>query len=421
MKIWDPYAGFKTATLPNGLTVRAAHWPGKPWQYVGFVIHSGARHDPPGQGGLQHFVEHLASMNGKVSYQKMRCFFSDHGGTADFGETGFPYTKFSFSLPAKNGVIKKALDIFGHMLLLAQLRKKIESERQIIVGEFGQEYQNEINLKIERRQNASVFGDTYLSRFTRPLGSLESITRERISRRDLQECYDRSYTPANMTVVAVGGKSLEELVQLLSESPFAITKAGVRTELPAPLTMVKPPTERQYVVSVKEFTTEPLTTCTSMSVACLPGILCRPALRIAEAMIHSDLENEVRDKRAWSYSVVANRTNYGEFYKFTLGSKGLKIDTLEEFGAIVDVVIAKLHGKSAKFEELKRQMINSYQMIDESGESVFESSMNDVAKFQRIRSYGATRRGLRKVTFDDVREVLHWLRPEQRWTCIIKP
>jgi len=44
--MWDPYAEFESATLPNGLKVYAAHWAERPWQAIGFVIHSGAEQDP---------------------------------------------------------------------------------------------------------------------------------------------------------------------------------------------------------------------------------------------------------------------------------------------------------------------------------------------------------------------------------------
>ena len=67
--MWDPYSEFRTATLPNGLTVHAAHWPGRPWESVGVLIHSGAEQDPFGLEGLSHFVEHLVSKKHHTSHQ----------------------------------------------------------------------------------------------------------------------------------------------------------------------------------------------------------------------------------------------------------------------------------------------------------------------------------------------------------------
>jgi predicted Zn-dependent peptidase len=421
MKMWDPYAEFRTATLPNGLTVRVAHWPGKPWQYVGFVVHSGARHDPVGMEGLQHFVEHLPSMNGIMSYQEMRRFFSDHGGSADFGTTGFPYTKYSFSLPAKNGMLKKALGIFGHMLLLAQLRKGVEHERRVIMSEYGRQHQDAMRLKVQLRQNDAVFGDTFFSRFVHPIGTPQSIASWCISRRDLQECYDRSYVPANMTVVAVGGMGLEELVDLLSGSPFAVHKDGVRTKLAAPMTTVKPPREREYVVNMVETIPEAQSSCINESIACLPGSLNRSAVRITMRMLDEELARVVRETNGWAYSTGTNCEDYGDFARCVIGATGLNVDTLQKFSEVVETTIATLHGKRALFERVRRHMVDSYQMVDMSGDDVFEGAMDGVSHDQNIKTCGAERRELGRVCIDDIREVLHWLRPEQRWTCIVKP
>jgi hypothetical protein len=66
-------------------------------------------------------------------------------------------------------------------------------------------------------------------------------------------------------------------------------------------------------------------------------------------------------------------------------------------------------------------MVDSYQMVDMSGDDVFEGAMDGVSHDQNIKTCGAERRELGRVCIDDIREVLHWLRPEQRWTCIVKP
>ena len=81
--MWDPYAEFESATLPNGLTVHAAHWSGRPWQAMGVLVHSCAEQDPVGLEGLAHFTEHLdASRSMEVPAQSVVSFFKDHDGVA---------------------------------------------------------------------------------------------------------------------------------------------------------------------------------------------------------------------------------------------------------------------------------------------------------------------------------------------------
>src|SRR4051812_30555915 len=115
--MWDPYAEFETAVLPNGLTVYAAHWPNRPWQYVDFIIHAGAKDDPVGLEGLHHFMEHLVSLNMYRSRSKFENFFLDAGGSVHLGSSRFLATQYGFSLPTDKRKLSKAFQLLGEMLL----------------------------------------------------------------------------------------------------------------------------------------------------------------------------------------------------------------------------------------------------------------------------------------------------------------
>ena len=243
--MWDPYAEFDSAMLPNGLTVHAAHWPGRPWEAMGFLIHSGAEHDLVGLEGLSHFVEHAVSENTDVSKRDMEAFFEDCGGMANLGTTGYPYTRYHFFVPIDRAVLIQAFSMFGQMLLSAKLEKFIERERQVIIGEFHRYYPVKLKLDLAVREHKILYNGYWLERFVRPLGNPESV--RRITQSHLQSYYDTHYTPVNMSIVGVGGMMLSELVELISESPFATSKKGVRTLTPNPATDVALPTETRYV------------------------------------------------------------------------------------------------------------------------------------------------------------------------------
>src|SRR3989344_959027 len=147
--MWDPFAEFQSETLPNGLTVHAAHWPERPWQAMGFLIHSGAEQDPIGREGVAHFVEHLVSENADVSKKIMCDFFHDSGGMVDLGTTGYPGTSYQLFLPIERSILAKALDIFSSMLVTAQLELQIERERHVIMGEFRQHYPIDFKFELE--------------------------------------------------------------------------------------------------------------------------------------------------------------------------------------------------------------------------------------------------------------------------------
>ena len=225
--LYDPYAEFGSRRLPNGLSVHAAHWPDRPWEAVGFLIHSGAEQDPAGLEGLAHLTEHLVSQNAGRTKNEIRSFFEGCGGTVGLGRTSYARTEFNFFAPADKGLLAEAFAIFGRMLVTAELTRSVEEEKQIVTGEFNRHYPNRIGLELDWRERAALYGDCWLGRFVRPLGAPVSI--ERIAQSDLRSFYDGHYAPANMSVVAVGGMTPDEIAELIAQSPFAGNKRGTRT------------------------------------------------------------------------------------------------------------------------------------------------------------------------------------------------
>src|SRR6185436_16807916 len=107
-------------------------------------------------------------------------------------------------------------------------------------------------------------------------GDPQSISR--ITQSDLQAYYDIHYTPANMSVVCVGGLQLAEVVKLLTESPFATDKRGSRTPLPAYVPDIHPPFETRYVLETSEHIPKEARFQTGgyRSVAVIPGNVYTP-------------------------------------------------------------------------------------------------------------------------------------------------
>src|SRR3990167_2964008 len=117
--MWDPFAEFQSAMLPNGLRVHVASWPYRPWVSVGFIIHAGARLDKVGFEGTAHFVEHLVSRNTPLTYRKINDFFEESGGGVSLGATSHHRTYYNFFVPLRK--FEEALQIFGSMLLSGNL------------------------------------------------------------------------------------------------------------------------------------------------------------------------------------------------------------------------------------------------------------------------------------------------------------
>lgn len=417
--MWDPYAEFQSATLPNGLTVHAAHWPGRPWEAMGFLIHSGAEHDPIGLEGLSHFVEHLVSENTNVSKKDMTAFFEDCGGIISLGTTGYSYTHYRFFVPTDKAVLARAFSIFGHMLISARLEKFIERERRVIIGEFHQYYPVKFKLDLDVRKQKALYAGYWLERFVRPLGNLESVGR--ITQSELQSHYDAHYTPANISVVGVGGMQLSELVELLSGSLFATSKNGVRTPLPTPATDAAPPLETRHVFEVSKYLTVPVEVGAYRSVAKIPGNINGQVIRVMKEMFNEVLNEEVRERRAWAYAINSSRYNFRHFYEFLISCSALAPEAIDDIEEVVETCIASMEDREDLFEQAKRRALASNFMIDPTGKGVCDDALNGLAENQQIISLVEIDDDLKRLTMNDVRNLLQYLRPERRWTLITRP
>ncbi len=419
--MWDPYAEFQSATLPNGLTLYAALWPGRPpWEVMGFLIHSGAEHDPSGLEGLSHFVEHLVCNNTKVTRKEISTFFKDRGGWVSLGHCNYACTYYKFFVPTNKTDLAGAFSIFGHMLLSAKIKKFIGEQRQIIINEFSQHYPSKLQYEIDMRKHKALYAGCWLERFAQPFGNPETV--KRITQRNLQSYYDKHYTPANMSVVGVGGMMLSELVELLSESPFAINKKGVRTPLPAPVIDVAPPSETRYVFEMSKHITMtvPVETGAYVSIAKMPGNVNAQAIHILNNMFEV-LNEEVRERRAWTYGIYTAVENFRHFYEFSISCPALlTLDKIEKVEKVIDDCVASMGDKDL-FERAKRQALASNFMIDLTAENVCDGALADLANHQRIISLTEWNDNIEQVTMDDIHKLLRWLRPEQRWTFIRRP
>jgi predicted Zn-dependent peptidase len=417
--MWDPYAEFQTAILSNGLTVHAAHWPERPWEAMGFLLHSGAEYDPIGLEGLAHFIEHLVSENANVSKKDLTAFFEDCGGMVSLGTTGYPYTRYRFFVPTDKVILARAFSIFGYMLLSAKLEKFIERERQVIIGEFHRKYPFKFKLDLDVREHKALYAGYWLERFVCPLGNPESVGR--ITKSDLQSHYDTHYTPANMSIVGVGGMTLEELVELLSESPFATSKKGVRTPLPIPAIDVVPPSETRYVFEVSKHITMPIEVGAYRSVAKIPGNINGRVIRIMKEMFNKVLNEEVRERRAWAYAIDSSRHNFRHFYEFSINCGAIALKAIGDIEEVIEVCIASMGDREDLFEQAKRCALASNFMIDPTGKGICDGVLGDLADNQRIISLGEIGNDLDRVTIEDIRNSLQWLRSERRWTLIMRP
>lgn len=416
--MYDPYQNFTKSVLPNGLTVYHQHWD-RPWVAVRIIVHSGAREDAPHLPGLAHFLEHCVSNNIK-GYRKIeaRDFLKDTGGRTMFGTTSYLSTEYSFALPTKLSWVREALTIFGTMLFQARITKRVEKERSIIKEEFGQCYPIAEGLDWHMRQFSSIFTGHRLETYNRPLGRPEGFMNATQS--DLQAFYDQHYVPANMSLVVLGGMNEQQFSSLLSKSPFAMAKPGVRNPVAKPLTVPLPRKRAGQTIKLSRFTKFKTQQAEYLASWMIPGHVPLESLILATDILDRFLEQEIREKLGGSYGFSAHFWNFQDVRLLFIVGR-VNPELIGKVEGIVDDCIRRALRDKRTFDQLKTRMHRRLLMSDLSGREIVNEASSDLAGLQRIVPLTEDLRRRKRLSFEELSQTLRLLTSDRRYTFITKP
>lgn len=419
--MWDPYAEVQSVVLPNGLTIYCSEWPNREFEQFHFLIHSGSNQDPEDKPGIAHFVEHVVSSNSIETKVQMEEFFRPFGGRVDFGRTGSLSSKYAFMLPIDPSVIAGALHRFGHMLFGAKLEHEIEAERTIILAEFRRKYPSKRRWEDHVEETALLTHHGKLAKMEQNIGTIDSI--QSITKADLQKFYDAHYTPANMSVVCVGGMSAPDVVSLFEASPFVQFIPGTRTPLPKVREDVGTYTQRRKEVLISERNPNVnRTNCKFTTKGMIPGTVHRDIVVQTLTLLEEKLTRELREIRGWVYhvdvsSVAVQRT----YYVVTIFCDGVESSVIDQIEEVIDATIGSLHQHEREFHEMRQSIRAGFIYFDPSVDGIKEGIIDDLVLLQRIRTIVERRASVEAVTFQDVLDLLPFLASENRWTCITRP
>jgi predicted Zn-dependent peptidase len=212
---FDFYATAEEVTLPNGLTVVAAHRPNAQWENILFGLRSGAKDDPIGLEGLAHFLEHQLVWENSEGALESRAYFSKLGDEVNLGSTTMLGTMWSCRVPKKD--CASAINFFSQVLFGVSWNKveAFSKERQVIL----REYKLETGLSDLDKIYSLFNPNPWVTRH--PLGAIGTVEGINAIRfEDLVSFHQKHYQPSHLIVVADGGLPLNELIVLLQNSRF---------------------------------------------------------------------------------------------------------------------------------------------------------------------------------------------------------
>jgi predicted Zn-dependent peptidase len=259
-------------------------------------------------------------------------------------------------------------------------------------------------------------------RYLSALGVPESI--HRITERDLQTFYDAHYTPANISIVGVGGLTLSELASALLASPFGEAKPGKRTTLPEPITEFPAIAENRNILPSARFWNFKVpkhATGAYNSTVRLPGNIPSPIVDTFAEMLGTELQMEIRGKNSWGYAPGCGLTDLIQFQELDFGCSALPHRVLGQVDQVIDAVVGSMHEKRELFESVKRQSIAKTHLLDVTAQKIRNGAVSDLSHYGRIHSLKEDVETLESWSFEDFRQILRLLAPSERRTIIRVP
>lgn len=415
----DPYADFERIVLPNGLTIFVSQVD-REFEIFGFVVHAGSREDPIGKEGLAHFVEHCVSENvPNYPPEQIENYFEKQGGYINLGNTNYLRACYRCKFQANVKYLRHILGIVGTMLLDATLTEGIEKQRKIILQEYRDHFPYPFSTKINQLRISSIFHNHKLSKSMDSLGREEII--RKISAADLQAYHDQFYTPANISIVAIGKFSSAIVKKAIAESPFGQQKTGRRL----PLALPQNPDYSQrtrFDVKISQLlkTDQQAAQGNYESYASLPGNMDKETVHFFAVLLGKLLSREIREKTGRAYDVTVDYVCFQDLYEFYID---FHIDPtgLLEIEELVDSCIKTVLHDKKRFQQEKENAINAPLLLDISCEKICKYSMNDIAIWNRIISNTEITEKRRRLTSASVAKILEYLEPEKRTTIISHP
>lgn len=221
---------YRLITLDNGLKALLISNPDTPKAAASLDVQVGSGDNPPGRGGLAHFLEHMLFL-GTAKYPdaaEYEQFVTEHGGSRN-AYTSFEHTNYFFDIDA--AYLPDALDRFAQFFIAPNFDAGyVDRERNAVQAEY------QMGLKSDGRRGLDVLQATMnpehpFSQFS--VGSLETLAdRPGASvRDDLLNFYEKHYSADVMRLVILGQEPLDALEDMATDMFSAVPNNNVELKV----------------------------------------------------------------------------------------------------------------------------------------------------------------------------------------------
>jgi insulysin len=221
---------YRILTLENDLQVLLISDPDAPKAAASLTVMVGSGDNPPGRGGLAHFLEHMLFLGtdkypDAAEYEE---YITEHGGSRN-AYTAFDHTNYFFDVNAEH--LTESLDRFAQFFIAPRFDSAyVDREKNAVQAEY------QMGLKSDGRRGLDVLQEVMnpehpYSQFS--VGSLETLADRDGSavRQELLAFYAKYYSANIMRLVVLGSESLDELQTLVTPMFSQIPNNSFRHKL----------------------------------------------------------------------------------------------------------------------------------------------------------------------------------------------
>lgn len=233
--------------LVNGLTVLVSEMPSSPVVSVYALVKTGAATEGKFLGtGISHFLEHMLfkGTHGR-SVGQLASRIQAVGGEIN-AATSMDYTIYTISVPYDSFDV--ALEILSDMLMNATMdEEEVERERKVIFGEMRMRQDSP-----DRKLSEIVFQNVYLRHpYRHPIIGYKSLL-EGVTRQDLNEYYQKFYTPNNTIISVAGNINTVEILPKVADAlkDFKRSRSLLRNLPPEPAQITSRRYEEEYATTL---------------------------------------------------------------------------------------------------------------------------------------------------------------------------
>ncbi len=203
-------AGVRRTDCANGLTVLSEFVPGRRTVAFGAWVRYGTLHEPAGQTGLAHLLEHMVFKGTlRRTARELALALETLGGSLDaYTEREFT----SYQARVLDRHLGVAVDVIGDLVFGARLAEEdLALERQVILEEIAMVDDTPDDVVFDQH-NELLWGDHPHAR--RILGTRDTV--QGLTAEHLRALRDTHYRPAGLVVAAAGNVTHEELLDVLA-------------------------------------------------------------------------------------------------------------------------------------------------------------------------------------------------------------